>query len=69
MKFIEQHILRLIDIWGGLEQLVDAEPAARAEVKKYPKLVNGPMLEGDQGCVSQKDIDAMFTPQAASARA
>jgi chemotaxis protein CheZ len=69
LKFIEEHILRLIDIWGGLEQLVDVEPAAKAEVKKFPKLVNGPMLEGDKGCVSQDDIDAMFAPQAAGARA
>jgi chemotaxis protein CheZ len=69
LTFIEEHILRLIEIWGGLEQLVDVQPAAKAEVKKYPKLVNGPSLEGDKGCVSQKDIDAMFAPQAAGARA
>jgi|tagenome__1003787_1003787.scaffolds.fasta_scaffold20894561_2 chemotaxis protein CheZ len=68
LKFIEEHILRLIDIWGGLEQIVDIDPAAKAEVKKYPKLVNGPKLEGDKDCVSQNDIDAMFAPQAASAR-
>jgi chemotaxis protein CheZ len=69
LKFIEEHILRLMEIWGGLEQLVDVEAAAKAEVKKYPKLVNGPMLEGDNGCVSQDEIDAMFAQQAASARA
>jgi chemotaxis protein CheZ len=69
LKFIEEHILRLIEIWGGLDQFLDVQPAAKAEVKKYPKLVNGPMLEGDNGCVSQKDIDAMFAPQAAGARA
>ncbi len=60
LKFIEEHILRLMQIWGGIEQLADVEPAARAERSKYPKLLNGPKLEGDCGCVSQKDIDAMF---------
>ncbi len=69
LKFIEEHILRLLEIWGGLEQLADAAPMAKAEVKKYPKLVNGPMLEGDHDCISQTDIDVMFEPKAAGARA
>jgi len=60
LKFIEEHILRLIQIWGGIEQFADVEPAARVEVKKYPKLVNGPSLEGDHDSVTQKEIDAMF---------
>jgi chemotaxis protein CheZ len=64
LKFLEEHILRLVEIWGGLEQLADLQPAAKAEVRKYPKLVNGPMLEGDQDCVSQKEIDAMFAERA-----
>jgi chemotaxis protein CheZ len=65
LKFIEEHILRLIEIWGGMEQFVDVEPAAKVEVKKYPKLVNGPKLEGDEGCVSQQEIDAMFAASGA----
>jgi chemotaxis protein CheZ len=60
LQFIEEHILRLMQIWGGIEQFTDEEPAARAEIDKHPKLVNGPKLEGDRGCVSQKEIDAMF---------
>jgi chemotaxis protein CheZ len=64
LKFFEEHILRLVEIWGGLEQLADVQQAARAEAKKYPKLVNGPMLEGDKGCVSQKEIDALFGERA-----
>jgi chemotaxis protein CheZ len=60
LKFIEEHILKLMQIWGGIEQLADAEPAARAEQAKNPKLLNGPKLDGDRGCVSQKEIDAMF---------
>lgn len=60
LQFIEEHILKLMQIWGGIEQLAEAEPAARAEQAKNPKLLNGPKLEGDHGCVSQKEIDAMF---------
>jgi chemotaxis protein CheZ len=60
LKFIEEHIMRLMQIWGGIEQLADVEPAAKVEIKKYPKLVNGPKLEGDHGCVTQHEIDAMF---------
>ena len=60
LKFIEEHILRLIQVWGGIEQFADVEPAARAEIKKYPKLVNGPVLEGDQDSISQHEIDALF---------
>jgi chemotaxis protein CheZ len=60
LKFIEEHILRLMEIWGGMEEFVDVEPAAKADVAQYPKLVNGPKLEGDHGCVSQKEIDEMF---------
>jgi chemotaxis protein CheZ len=69
LKFIEEHILRLLEIWGGLEQLAEAAPTAKAEVEKYPKLVNGPKLEGDHDCISQTDIDVMFEPKAAGARA
>ena len=60
LKFIEEHILRLMQIWGGMEEFVDVKPAAKAELAQYPKLVNGPKLEGDRGCVSQKEIDEMF---------
>jgi chemotaxis protein CheZ len=60
LKFIEEHILRLVQIWGGMEKLADVEPAAKAERTKYPKLVNGPKLEGDSDSVGQQEIDAMF---------
>ncbi len=60
LKFIEDAILRMMDIWGGVEQFKDIVPQARAEVKSHPKLINGPRLDGDRGYVSQKEIDAMF---------
>ena len=60
LQFIEEHIRNLMQIWGGFEQLTDAEPVAAAEVKKHGKLLSGPTLQGDYGCLSQKEIDAMF---------
>lgn len=60
LQFIEEHIRNLMQIWGGFEQLADVERGAAAEVKKHAKLLNGPKLEGDHGCLSQKEIDAMF---------
>jgi chemotaxis protein CheZ len=60
LRFIEDHIIRMMDIWGGVEQFKDIEPEARAEVQSHPKLINGPRLDDDRGYVSQKEIDAMF---------
>lgn len=60
LKFVEEHILRLMQIWGGIEEFADVEPAAKAQVEKHPKLINGPKLEGDSGYISQSEIDDMF---------
>jgi chemotaxis protein CheZ len=60
LKFIEDHILRMMDIWGGIEHFKDIVPDAKAERENHPQLVNGPRLDDDRGYVSQKDIDAMF---------
>jgi len=67
LKFLDEHILRLLEIWGGMKQLVDYQPAAKTEATRYPKLVNGPMLDGDRDCMSQSEIDAMFSARAARA--
>ncbi len=61
LKFIEDHVLRMMDIWGGIDQFKHIVPAAQAERESHPKLVNGPKIDGDRGYVSQKDIDAMFS--------
>lgn len=60
LKFIEEHILRLMAIWGGIEQFAEEVPKAEAERDKNRKLVNGPKLDGDRGYISQKEIDEMF---------
>jgi chemotaxis protein CheZ len=60
LKTIEEHIIRLMDIWGGFEKIEDKVPAAQAARERQPKLVNGPKLEGERGHISQKEIDKMF---------
>jgi hypothetical protein len=49
-----------MQIWGGVEELADVHEMAKAELKKNPKLINGPKLDGERGYVSQREIDAMF---------
>jgi chemotaxis protein CheZ len=60
LKFIETHIVRMIEIWGGLEAFKDLAPEAMAERDGDKKLLNGPKLEEEAGHVSQDDIDALF---------
>jgi len=54
LKFIEQHIVRMMEIWGDLDRNANA-PAVAAN-----RLINGPRLESDVGHASQQDIDRMF---------
>jgi chemotaxis protein CheZ len=60
LKFIEQHIVRMMDIWGGIESFKDLRPEAMAERAGERKLLNGPRLETDIGHASQDEIDALF---------
>lgn len=60
LKFIEAHIARMMDIWGGIDAFKDADPEAYAEREGDKKLVNGPKLATDEGHASQDDIDALF---------
>jgi chemotaxis protein CheZ len=61
LTFIEEHILQLVHIWGGMEEFAEVKPAAEAERAKRPELVNGPCLETDEDRVTQREIDVMFT--------
>ena len=57
LKFVDDHVTRMIDIWGGVEAFQDAAaPVALRE--KVP--INGPKLDGDAGHASQDEIDALF---------
>jgi len=61
LRFIEQHIVQMIDIWGGIEALEEFKPEAFPEQAGDRSLLNGPKLDGDAGHASQDDIDALFT--------
>ena len=60
LKFIEDRIMRMMEIWGGLESfqniIVDDAPVAEGDAS----LLNGPKLATDGGHASQDDIDALF---------
>ncbi|MBR1125757.1 protein phosphatase CheZ [Bradyrhizobium lablabi] len=60
MKFIEQHIYEMMEIWGGVDA-IKAHAVPIVDTREGDaKLLNGPKLDGDVGHASQDDIDAMF---------
>jgi chemotaxis protein CheZ len=60
MKFIEQHINAMMDIWGGVDAIKAHAPPIIDSRDGDAKLLNGPRLDGDIGHASQDDIDALF---------
>jgi chemotaxis protein CheZ len=60
MKFIENHITVMMDIWGGVDAIKAHAPAHVDEREGDARLLNGPKLDGDVGHASQNDIDALF---------
>jgi chemotaxis protein CheZ len=60
MKFIENHIMIMMDIWGGIDAIRAHAPAIVDGREGDARLLNGPKNEGDVGHVSQNDIDALF---------
>jgi chemotaxis protein CheZ len=60
LKFIETHIVRMMEIWGGLEAFKDIEAEQIAACAGDARLLNGPKVEGEAGHASQDDIDALF---------
>ena len=60
MKFIEKHIIEMMEIWGGVDAIKAHAPPIVDTREGDAKLLNGPKLEGDVGHASQDDIDAMF---------
>src|SRR5712671_374450 len=59
MKFIENHITVMMDIWGGVDAIRVHAPIVDAR-EGDTRLLNGPKAEGDVGHASQDDIDALF---------
>jgi chemotaxis protein CheZ len=60
MKFIENHITVMMDIWGGVDAIKAHTPAIVDTREGDERLLNGPKLDGDVGHASQDDIDALF---------
>jgi chemotaxis protein CheZ len=60
MRFIENHINVMMDIWGGVDAIKAHVPPIVDTREGDAKLLNGPKLEGDVGHASQDDIDALF---------
>jgi chemotaxis protein CheZ len=61
MKFIEHHIVVMMDIWGGVDAIKAHAPPIVDTREGDAKLLNGPKLDSeDVGHASQDDIDAMF---------
>jgi chemotaxis protein CheZ len=61
LKFIEDRIKRMMDIWGGIDAFKDYTAAALAANMSSPlPPLHGPKLEGDAGHVTQAEIDALF---------
>jgi len=60
LKFIETHILRMMEIWGGLDAFQEIEPEKMVKPDGDTGLLNGPKIEGEAGHASQDDIDALF---------
>jgi chemotaxis protein CheZ len=60
MKFIENHIVIMMDIWGGVDAIKAHAPPVVDDRDNDARLLNGPKLDGDAGHASQNDIDALF---------
>ncbi|KST57087.1 chemotaxis protein [Methylobacterium sp. GXS13] len=62
MKFIEEHLDRLITAWTQLDSfrdLITVMPVPTA-LDDESSLLNGPKLDDDPGHVDQNDIDSLF---------
>jgi chemotaxis protein CheZ len=60
MKFIENHVTVMMDIWGGVDAIKAHAPPIVDTREGDDRLLNGPKLEHDVGHASQDDIDALF---------
>lgn len=60
MRFIEDRIVKMIDIWGGQDSFDGIEAEVVEKATGDAALLNGPSLAKDQDTAEQDDIDAMF---------
>ncbi|WP_246728583.1 protein phosphatase CheZ [Microvirga terricola] len=59
MQFVEDRVVKMIEIWGGLENFKDIPPSASPEREGDKALLNGPTLRSEDG-TSQDEIDSFF---------
>jgi len=59
LKFVEERIAHMIEIWGGIDAFRTYTATAATDLNGDATL-HGPKLDGDDGHVSQDDVDAMF---------
>ncbi len=59
LRFVEERVVRMMAIWGGIEAFKDLSAAA-GEGDPATVFINGPRLNGDPGHASQDDIDRLF---------
>src|ERR1700694_1328104 len=57
MKFIENHITVMMDIWGGVDAIRAHAPPIIDDREGDARLLNGPKVDGDAGHASQDAID------------
>lgn len=60
LRFIEDRIIRMMDIWGGIESFKEIETEEKEAAEGDAALLNGPSLDNDVDVASQDDIDALF---------
>ncbi|AMN54837.1 hypothetical protein ACP90_23335 [Labrenzia sp. CP4] len=60
LRFVEDRIMQMMDIWGGIETFKDIEVEQRELKEGDAALLNGPALESDIDVATQDDIDALF---------
>lgn len=58
--FIEQRLLKMMEIWGGAEGFMHVSPEEMEWRQGDGALLNGPSLQTDDDVASQDDIDALF---------
>lgn len=62
LKFVEEHLDRMIEAFGGLDSFKDilGVGPTKPDINDERSLINGPRLDDDPGHVDQGDIDALF---------
>lgn len=60
LKFIEDRVMRMMEIWGGMEAFNTIETDESLRRAGDEALLNGPALPTAEDIASQDDIDALF---------